>query len=451
MRLITRDRGFYASLFRLTRVIVLQNLITFSVNLADNVMIGRYSEAALNGVAMANQIQFLLQMFAGGIAAGISVIASQYWGQRRTEPIRRILAVGFVLGLAGSAILTGFAAAAPRGLLGLLTDSEAVIAEGARYVRILCASYCAFTATQILLGALRSVETVRIGFWVSLISLVVNVGLNWVLIFGHLGFPELGVRGAAAATLAARLTELAVVAVYALCFDKKLRLRVRDLFRLEKSYLRDFLKSGLPLVLSNLSWGLAMSVQTAIIGRLGDDVISANSIAVTLFQVVSVVIYGAASATSVVIGKTVGEGRFEAAKEYARTLQLLYLALGVLSSAALLAAREPTIRLYSSISEQSAAMARSFVTVLCVTIVGTAYQLSCLTGIVSGGGQTSFVFVNDLIFMWGVVLPASLLAAFVFRLSPLVVFLCLKSDQILKCAVAVVKVNRFTWIRQLTR
>lgn len=451
MRIITRDRSFYRSLFRLSGAIVLQNLITYSVNLADNVMIGRYAEAALNGVSIANQLQFLLQMFAGGIAAGISVIAAQYWGQRRVEPIRRIVSVGLTLGLIGSAALTAAAVITPGGLLGILTNSPKVIAEGAKYVRIVAASYCFFTVSQILLGALRSVETVRIGFWVSVVSLVINVSLNYILIFPTFGTPELGIRGAAIATLVSRIAELALIIVYLVFFDKKLRLKFSEVFLLQKSYVRDFLKSGLPLVLSNVSWGLAMSIQTAIIGRLGDEVISANSIAATVFQIVSVVIYGTAAATSVVIGKAVGAGKTEEAKEYARTLQLIYVVLGILSSAVLFAAKGPVISLYSSISDESARMANSFILVLCVTIVGTAYQMSCLTGIVSGGGQTGFVFVNDLIFMWGIVLPASLLAAFVLELSPLAVFICLKSDQILKCAVAVVKVNRFTWIRQLTR
>lgn len=451
MKIITRDRSFYSTLFRLAWVIVLQNLITFSVNLADNVMIGRYSEAALNGVAIANQLQFLLQMFAGGIASGISVISAQYWGQRRTEPIKRITAVGMVIGLIGSGALTVAAVAAPEGLLRILTNSPEVVTEGAKYVRIIAASYCIFTVGQVLLGMLRSVETVKIGFWVSLASLGINVGLNYVLIFGHLGFEPMGIRGAAIATLAARLVEFGVILGYIVFADKKLRLKLRELFILKKSYLLDYLRSGLPLSMSSISWGLAMTVQTAIIGRMGDSMISANTVATTVFQVVSVVISGTASATSVLIGNTVGAGRYEAAKEYAKTLQVIYLILGVVSSAVLFAVRDPVISLFNSISAESAELSRQFILVLCVTIIGTAYQMSSLTGIVSGGGQTGFVFVNDLIFMWGIVLPSSLLAAFVFHASPVVVFACLKADQVLKCAVAVVKVNRFTWIRKLTR
>ncbi len=450
MSVFVRDKKFYATLASLSAVIALQNLITFGVNLADNVMIGGYSQSALNGVTIVNQIQFLLQMFAGGVANGMVVLAAQYWGRRSVEPIRRIFTVGFWLGIAFSAGLTAVAFFFPEWSLSLLTNESAAIAEGAQYLKIICFSYCIFTVSTLLLGILRSVETVRIGFYVSLLSLFVNIGLNYCLIYGRLGFPPLGIRGAAIATLVSRIVEFAVIVVYALFLDKKIRLRLRDLFVLHAAYARDFFRSGLPLVLSNTSWGIAMSVQTAIIGRLGEAAISASSIATTLFQVVTVLIYGVATASGVVIGKTVGEGRIDDVKQYAKTLQVLYLIIGAVTSLALLGAKQFIVDLYK-VTPESASLAYSFILILCVTVVGTSYQMPALTGIVSGGGETKFVLYNDIIFMWCIVLPVSMVSAFVLKLPSTVTFACLKSDQILKCAVAAVKVNRYRWIRVLTR
>ncbi|PWL50816.1 MAG: MATE family efflux transporter, partial [Clostridiales bacterium] len=187
MSVFVRDKKFYAALASLSAVIALQNLITFGVNLADNVMIGGYSQAALNGVTIVNQIQFLLQMFAGGVANGMVVLAAQYWGRRSVEPIKRIFTVGFWLGIAFSAALTAVAFFFPEWSLSLLTNESAAIAEGAQYLKIICFSYCIFTVSTLLLGILRSVETVRIGFYVSLLSLFVNIGLNYCLIYGHFG------------------------------------------------------------------------------------------------------------------------------------------------------------------------------------------------------------------------------------------------------------------------
>ena len=450
MAIISRDKKFYKSLFSLAGVIAVQNLVVFSVNLADNIMIGRWSELSLSAVAICNQIQFLLQMIVTGAAGGLVVIASQYWGKKDIQPIKKLTSAAFLIGIGMTLALMLFAMFWPREALGLLTNDAEVIAEGMKYLRIMVWSYVVFGITNILIGALRAVDTVNIGFYVSIGALVVNVTLNYALIYGHLGFDAMGIEGAAIATLISRVFELAVVGVYTFCIDKKLRLRILDIFSVSAGYLRDFVRSGLPIVLSNTSWGIAMSVQTAILGRLGQMVISSNSIATTIFQVIIAVSSGLASAVGVVIGKTVGEGRQEDAKTYAKTLQILFLCVGILSSLALFAARKPIIGIYG-VSGDTAAMSNTFILILCVTIIGSCYQMPALTGIVSGGGETKFVLFNDIIFQWMIVIPASALSAFIFGFPPAVTFACLKSDQILKCFVAVVKVNRFRWIRVLTK
>ena len=223
------------------------------------------------------------------------------------------------------------------------------------------------------------------------------------------------------------------------------------MFKIEKSYISDYFHTGFPLVLSSASWGFAMAIQCAILGHLGSEtVLSANSIATTVFQVVSVAAYSAGSAASVIIGKAIGEDRIDDVKSYSKTLQMLFLIIGLVSGIVLFAVKDFFISLYN-VTPETVKLANAFITILCVTLVGTAYEAPCLGGIVSAGGDTKFVFRNDLIFMWGIVLPLSLLSAFVFKWPPAVTFACLKSDQITKCAVAVVKVNRFKWIRKVTR
>lgn len=447
--MLSRDKHFYSSFFSLAGTIALQNIVVFSVNLADNIMIGGYSEAALGGVAMANQIQYLLMMLVVGASNGMIVICSQYWGQKRIEPIKRVFSVAVTLGTVLSALLAAAVLIFPENVLRLLTDVEPVIAEGAKYLRIMGWSYCVFAITNIVLGALRSVETVRIGFVISVLALFVNIFLNYGLIYGRMGMPELGIRGAAIATLTARLIEMAVALTYLFLIDKKLKIRPLDFVKVEKKYFGDYIKTGLPLVLSNTSWGIAITVQTAILGRLGASAISANSIATTLFQVVGVLHTSSGSASSVIIGKTVGEGRLAKVREYSKTLQVLYLAIGVVASAALYFSKSAIISFYN-VTPQTAALANTFLNILCVTIIGSAYEMPCLTGIVSGGGDTKFVLFNDLIFMWGMVLPLSMLSAFVFKLPVWVTFALLKSDQVAKCGVAAVKVNRYKWIKKLT-
>ena len=385
-----------------------------------------------------------------GTGSAVGVLGSQYWGKKELQPVRKATSVGLLLGIILAAIMMVLVYFFPRQALGLLTNEQAVIDEGAKYLVIICFSYMLFAVSQNLLSALRSVETTWIGFWVNLVALVVNIVLNYGLIYGHFGLPEMGVEGAAIATLSARVVEFIIVVTYVLFFDKKIRWRPNHLLHIDRTMLRDYIRVGMPLILANGIWGVAMSVQTAILGRMGDDAIAANSIATTIFQVVSVVCYASGNASSVIIGKTVGEGDIPRVKAYTKTLQIIYIGIGILTGLVLFASTDFIIGLYD-VTPAAAQLARQFITVLSVSVVGTSYQCSCLTGIVTGGGDTRFVLINDLIHQWLIVIPSAFLSAFIFQWPLWITFLCLKSDQILKCFVAIVKVNRYKWIHKLTR
>ena len=458
---MSNSKKFYKSFFVMLVTIALQNVLVYSVNLADNIMLGRYSELAMSGTALVNQIQFLLQMLIGGTGDGIIVIASRHWGERDIDSIRRVSSVGMRWGLSLSGVLFCAAFFAPHATLGLLTDKAPLIEEASKYLRIIAFTYPVFAVTNILLSTLRSVETTRIGFYVSLSTLICNVTFNYILIFGRFGAPELGIRGAAVATLISRIIELLIISVYVLFIDRKIHLRIRDYFRRTGDMQRRFIRTSVPVILSGASWGIAMGLQTAILGRLDDAVIPANSIAATVFSIASVFIYGSATAASVALGKSIGEDKVAidsgklsqsdsvaGIKKRSGTLQLIFLALGIIASILLITSKEYILRFYE-ISDEAKRLAGQFMTVLSVTVIGTAYQMPALSGIIRSGGDTGFVFYNDLIFMWGIVLPSSYIAAFVLKLSPVIVFICLKSDQILKCAVAAVKVNRYRWIRDI--
>lgn len=445
----TFDGYFYKTFFSLAGIVALQNLIVFSVNLADSIMLGTYSETAMSGVSLANQIQFLLQCIVNGFANGLIVIASQYWGKKDIAPIKKVFSASFITVTLTSLVMGAIVFAAPRGVLGILSNETQIVDAAVGYIKIMSLTYVIFAISNILTALMRSVESVKIGFVTSVLALVTNIGLNYLLIFGKCGFPEMGAIGAAYATFAARAVELIAVVIYVFFIDKKLKTRLADLFSCGKIYFGDFIKTGLPLVGSGSSWGIAMAVQTAIIGRLGAAAIGANAIATPIFQVVSVLYTSTSSASSVLIGKTVGENDIPRVKRYSGKLQLMFLIIGAVSGGALLLLKNSILGFYD-ITDETRSLAASFILILSVTIVGSSYEAPCLCGIVSGGGDTKFVLFNDLIFMWGLVLPLSVLSAFVFKWSVPVTFFILKSDQLAKCAVAVVKVNRFKWIRTLT-
>ena len=443
-------KNLYRTFFPLLAVISLQQLASLSVNLADNLMLGTYSELSLSGATLVNQFQFILQSFVSSIGTGVAVLGAQYWGKGDAASIRRITSIGLKFG-AGLGLLFFLATALfPGQLLGLLTNEAAVVEEAKQYLAIMCLTYVIFGVSNTLMYSLQSVETAFVGTVMSLSTLCINMGLNYVLIFGHLGAPELGIRGAAYATLTSRVVELIIITVYLRWIDRKLQMRPRHLINWDMEFLGDYVRVSLPVVLTGGLWGVAQAAQTAILGHISQETIAANSIATVVFQLFAVVGMSAASAASVTMGKTIGEGNLHLVRPYARRLQLIFLCLGLISGGLLFVCKDAILALYA-VSPETRDLASQFLTVLSITTVGSCYEFPVESGIVGGGGNTKFAAIMDTSFMWLFTIPMAALSAFVWKLSPVTTFWFLKLDQLLKCIPNGIYCNRFTWVRELTR
>ena len=428
-----------------------QNLLAYGVNLADNIMLGRYNETSLAAAAIVNQIQYLLQMICiAGIGAGTVVIVSQYWGKGEVEPIRRIIALAMKFAAAVGLIFFSISFILPGGVLSIFTSDASVRSEGVNYLRIICFTYMLFPLESVLVTSLRGARIVLLGTVVSVISLLLNIVLNYIFIFGNFGAPEMGIKGAALATLISRLVQLTVVLVYVRLIDRKLRLRLLSFFKLDAYYLSDFIKVALPVMLSGVSWGIGMMLQMVILGHLTKSIVAANSIAATVYQVITSFAFGQVSSSNVIIGNTVGAGRMDQIKPYARTLQLLYILSGLVSGLVLLLVRDLVLSVYV-LEPETRELARTFMTLLMVVVVFASYQYPAASGIVLGGGNTRYPVIVETTFIWLCVLPLSALSAFVWKLSPVITFLFLKSDQFLKCIPNGIVLNRYRWVRVLTR
>jgi len=449
MKLQDYNRTLIKRLFILAAPMALQNVISFSVGLADNLMVGSLGEVALSGVYVANQLQNLLGMLVIGLSSAMLVLANQYWGNKDAVKVRSMVGMTLSFGLLVTGLLFTATLVFPQSILRLFTNDLSVIPESMRYFSVIRFSYLFFCITQVLIASMRCVEHVKIGMYLSMFTFSTNIFLNWVLIFGHLGMPALGVQGAAIGTLIVRITECIIMVVFVRFIDKRLFYRFKTIFSYDLALVKRYFKYGFPVILGDIFWGINLSIQGAIIGHLGAMVTAAASISMIIFQMVGVVIYGTAGATAIIIGQTVGSGNIDLVKKYSRSLQVIFLIVGVISGIVFFFVREPVLMLYN-LTPESKDLAFRMMGVLSVIIVGTSYQMSSLTGIVRAGGATHFVLVNDLIHIWLFVIPSSLLAAFVFHADPVIVFALLKSDQILKCIVAVIKVNRFKWIKNLT-
>ncbi len=443
------DKSLVKRLLLLTAPIALQNIITYAVGMADNLMVGRLGELALSGVYVANQLQNILHMLVIGLSAALIILGSQFRGKQEMGKIRSIVGIALIFALGTGVGLLLLTLWKPAAVLGLFTDDQAVMAEAMNYLVVIRYTYIFFCITQVLVAAMRSVETVKIGMYLSVVTFTVNVSLNWILIFGKLGAPALGVQGAALATLTARILEALLMVFYVRFVDDKLKLRLKSLLRIEKGLLKRFFRYGFPVILGDIFWGVNLAVQGAIVGRLGPTALASVSIANVVFSVMSVGVYGLAGATAIIIGQLVGSGDHSKLRSYVKTLQIIFVISGLITSLVIYSTRFLVPLIYD-LEADTLAMVRSFLLVLSAMIIGTSYQMSTLTGIVRAGGATHFVLINDLIHIWGFVIPAAALAAFVFQASPVVVFALLKSDQFLKCIVAAIVVNRYRWVKNLT-
>lgn len=449
--MFSKDKQFYRTFAVLCITLMLEQAVILSVNLADNIMLGSYSEHSLAGVAAVNQIQFILQQVVYAVSNGLIILGSQYWGQKRTLEIRKLSAISMHISLILVIALFVAVSLFPREILGLFTPSEAIISEGVRYLDIIRYSYIFFGISAILLGTMRVVESVKIALVVSVISLLLNCSINYVLIYGRFGAPEMGVRGAAIGTLIARIVECLIYIVFVFIHDKRVQLRPRDLLSSDRTMLRDFLRVSSPIILTQTLWGLSNALQTVILGHMNDVAIAAQSISSNIFLLLKVASVGASSAASIIIGKSIGENRdMKQLREYTRTLQVMFVCIGLVLGISLFFIRIPLLRIYN-ISDETRSLANAYMIIQSVVLVTMSYQMPTNGGIIRGGGDTKFIMIVDLVSIWGIVLPLSFLAAFVWELSPVIVIMLLNSDQVFKCIPAFIRVNSYKWVRKLTR
>ena len=450
MRLPHPEEGFFKNLLTLAVPMMLQSLVSFLVGFADNLMVGSLGEIAISGVYLGNQPQTLLQNIIIGVDSAMLILAAQYWGRRDTDSIKRLFVIALRIAMSLAVVFTVATLIAPRQLLHLFIQDEIVIEEGMRYLAYVRWSYLIFAASQLLITSMRSVETVKVGMYSSFISLGINVVLNYILIFGKLGAPKMGIAGAALATLISRAVEFAVAFIYVFFMDQKLQLKFTDLLHSSRTLLKDFIKYGAPIIAGWVVWGINGTVQGAIVGSLGAGAASAVSIYSMSRQMLNVVLSSTSGAIGIMTGKLVGAGEVERVKNHARVVQLLFLCIGLGGCLLINLIKGPFISLYT-LTEETKLLAKQIMTSFSFLFIGTAYQGYSLGSLVKAGGDTKFVFINDTIFVFGFVLPAAFVTRYILDAPAWVVFTILHSDEILKCPVAFVKINRFKWIKNLTR
>lgn len=448
--IITRDKRFYRLLFSIALPIAVQNLITFMVSMVDTLMVGALGGIQLSAVSIANNLFFVLTILMFGLAGGSNIMISQYWGKGNVKTIHKILAIMYRVCLLITGIFIFIALFLPKYFMGIFTTDKAVIDFGASYLRIVCIGYLFYSITNCTIMMLRSVKTVSISIIVYTASLVVNSILNWIFIFGNLGAPELGIRGAAIATVCARITEFSIVLVFMFIYERKIGLKIEHLLKLDKEILKDYVGLCTPVLCNELLWAIGASMISVIVGRMGTEVVAANSINGVAHQFVTVFIFGMSNATAVIIGNTIGEGKKEKAKEYAYSIGIFSVVMGCISGLMILLIKPFVVNFYN-VSYSTKLIAMEIMTVTSGIIVFQSLASNFMMGVLRGGGDAKFVLINDLIFMWLVAIPGGFFVAFVLELPVALVFLVIKCDEILKSLTSVYRVISGKWVNDVTK
>ena len=448
-----RDKGFYRNVLRLAIPLTLQSAMGLLLNMMDTVMLGRLgenSEAVISAASLANQPFTIYSILIFGIASGASVLISQYWGKQDTDSINSITGIITIISLVAGGLVTVLCYFFAPEVMSLYTSSPLVIELGVSYLYIVLASYPITSMTSLLCSVMRSTEQVKVALVSNSAAILTNILLNYILIFGKLGFPALGIVGAAIATLIARIAELLMVLFYVIFMEKQVRLSLRKMLRIRGVLVRDLCRYSLPTITSETFWGLGITCHAAIIGNMGEIPYAAYSVANIIESIGLLATMGFATAALVIIGKEIGAGREHNAYPYAKTLLTLATILGALMSGVVVLLARPAVNLFN-IVDATKDTAVNIILVIAVLVFIKSFNATAIVGVFRGGGDTVTAMLMDSVCMWTISVPMGLLAAYVLELPVWWVYAFLMTDEVVKIFIGFKRVTSRKWIRNVTR
>lgn len=448
-KVLRAREGFGRDLSALVLPIVIQNLITSSVSMADVVMLGRVDQTSLSASSLAGQVQFLLNIVYFGLNSALTILAAQYWGKKDTRTISKILGIGLIISVLCSGTATVLALFCPHFLIHIWTNVPELAQAGASYLRFVALSYLFMGITQPYHTILKSCERVVFSTTVSAIALGANVCLNAILIFGLFGAPALGIRGAAIATVLSRAIEL-VICLIDFLRQSVLPRNLREMFRIPGSLVRDFVRYCLPAFINDAMWGLAFNMNSIIMGHLGSDIVAANSICTVVRDLISVVGFGISSASAILLGKEIGMDELQLARKDASSILRTALLVSVLQGLVLFLI-SPVIPGFVKLSATAASYLRIMLYINCVYQVGQIINTVLISSYFRCGGDSRYGMILDLVCMWGIAVPLGLVSAFALKLPPIIVYALMCTDEFVKMPFALHHYFKGNWIRNLTR
>jgi len=443
------DKAFWRNLLTLGIPMALQNMISTSLNLTDNLMVGQLGEKAIGALALANQLTFLVVLFLYGIGSGAAVFASQYWGAKDLPGVKRTQGAVLVLAVVPALLFGALCSLFPEFLIGLYTTDEEIRALGATYLRISAFGFPFIAVTISFSMLLRSTGKVRIPLTMTIIALVVNVTLNYLLIFGWGPVPALGVAGSALGTVIARFIEAAGIVGLSYLFGTANAGRWGELFHFSRAFVTKFLRVGLPVVANDFGWALGMTTLMAVYAHLGPASLAAVSITDTMGQFLALFLFASVNATTTVTGNLVGAGRFFRTRLLVRRTLRFAVALGVVLGLILVAAASWLPSLFH-ISDEARGLATATLVVFGFLLPFRSLLYHQTVGLFRGAGDTKFPLVLEVGGVWLLGLPCALVAALVFHWPVWAVFAAAVANEAFLATFATLRFRTSRWIKPVT-
>lgn len=445
----TKDNELAQQMLHLVVPIAIQQFMLALVSATDALMLGFVDQTSLSAVSLAGQVQFVLNLFVAGIAAGCGIMIAQYWGKRDTASIEKVMPVALYTNLLSGGIFTVLALMIPGGLMRIFTNDPLLIANGASYLRAVALSYVFCGISQIYLILLKNTGHAALSSKISSSAVIINIILNAILIFGLFGAPRLGIVGAAYATVTARLVEL-VWAYFAVCHAHHVAIHWSGILHTSKVLTKDFWYYTTPALGAALVWGIAFVLYSVILGHMGSDAVAANSIASIVKSMVQCVIRGVSAGAGILVGNLLGANELEKAKTYGGRITRISILIGVVTGTILIIL-SPFVSHVAPMSDTARGYLQFMMVVLGFNLMGQSVNTTVLDGIFCAGGDAKFDMIGNLGAMWCFSVPLGFITAFVFHAPVWLVYIIISLDEIVKLPAVYKHYKKYVWVRNITR
>lgn len=447
----TLDKNFNKQMYRLLIPLVIQNLLSAAVSSSDVVMLNYVGQSSISAVSLAANYANVISMVYYGLGTGAALLCAQYYGKRDFRAIQTVQGIALRYSMTLTLIVSAAAFTAPQLMMRLFTKDAELIAIGADYLRVMGITYLCWGIIEIYLAVLRSIGRVTVCMVLNVMTFLLNIALNAVFIFGFFGAPKLGATGVAIATAASRVAEL-IGCFLVSAFSGEVKLNLGSMFHGNKLLTGDFIRLALPALGNDVSWGLAFSMYSVILGHMGNDAVAANSMVVVVRNLSTTFCFAVASAGGILLGNVMGEGKLDKAKQYASQVMKMTVVSGLVGAVVLIACIPLVLRFASaSLSVTAMGYLKVMLWINTYYIMGAAVNTSLIAGVFRAGGDTRFGLICDSIDMWCYAVPLGFFAAFVLKLPVLWVYFLLCTDEFVKWPWVIGHYRSGKWARNITR